>query len=206
VIARLYFLERFGQDVSLSNVQAALLCGIGLQNRSVDELTLQLGLPPNQVLAMFNKTVRKISIALDAVIEEKEKQALQGGEKRMKAERTVENMKNVARQTLEEDVNEAAKDAVEIMNEKVTPILPDEIARDAELMQYVVKGSTEQWEEALKDRETDGDGPGTIRIQTAREKRKAVDDTLERGTVSGHSSGKGKKKTPKSSKKKKSRS
>jgi N-acetyltransferase 10 len=206
VIARLYFLERFGKDVSLSNVQAALLCGIGLQSRSVDELTLQLGLPSNQVLAMFNKTVRKISLALDAVVEDKEKQALLGGEKRKKAERAVEKMKDVARQTLEEDVNDAAENAIDIMKEKFNPTLPDEIARDAELMQYVVKGSSEQWEEALKDRETYEDGPGTIRIQASREKRKAIDDTLERGAISGHPSGKGKKKTPKAPKKKKTRS
>jgi hypothetical protein len=73
-------------------------------------------------------------------------------------------------------------------------------------MQYVVKGSSEQWEEALKDRETYEDGPGTIRIQASREKRKAIDDTLERGAISGHPSGKGKKKTPKAPKKKKTRS
>eukprot|EP00542_Grammatophora_oceanica_P004084 CAMPEP_0194065280 /NCGR_PEP_ID=MMETSP0009_2-20130614/85321_1 /TAXON_ID=210454 /ORGANISM="Grammatophora oceanica, Strain CCMP 410" /LENGTH=150 /DNA_ID=CAMNT_0038718077 /DNA_START=57 /DNA_END=506 /DNA_ORIENTATION=- len=37
-VARLYFLSRLGDAFSLSSVQAALLCGIGVQSRKVDDL------------------------------------------------------------------------------------------------------------------------------------------------------------------------
>ena len=116
VIARLYFTNRFGQDFNISSVQAALLCGIGLQNRTVESLKDELGLPSNQVLAMFNKAVRKISIALNTIVEEAENQKLLGGDKRRKAEVTVEKMRDVARTTLDEDVKDAAQEAMSSLN------------------------------------------------------------------------------------------
>jgi N-acetyltransferase 10 len=111
--SRLYFTGRFGNDFKLSSVQAAILCGIGVQNRDVDTLTKALGLPSNQLLAMFNKAVRKLSIALNNIVMQKEKEALLGGEKRMKAQQAVESMRDVVSQTLEEDAAAAAKDAME---------------------------------------------------------------------------------------------
>lgn len=45
-------------------------------------------------------------------------------------------------------------------------------------MQYVVKGSEEQWKKALK--ESIVDGPGTVQIHTTREKRKLDDEDLEK--------------------------
>ena len=115
-VASLYFSGRFGGEFSVSNVQSALLCGIGLQSRTIESLRTELGLPSNQVLAMFNKAVRKISIALNSIVEEREKKSLLGGEERKRAEERAEKMKNVDRQTLAEDVEEAAQDAMESMN------------------------------------------------------------------------------------------
>jgi hypothetical protein len=57
-------------------------------------------------------------------------------------------------------------------------VVPKEIAKDAELMQYVVKGSDEQWNKLLK--ENSGDEPGTVQIHTTREKRKLEDDDVEK--------------------------
>jgi N-acetyltransferase 10 len=150
-VGRLYFTGRLGPEFKLSSVQVALLCGIGLQNRTVDSLTSELGLPGNQVLAMFNKAMRKISIALNTIVEEKEKQNLLGGDKRKKVEQAAEKMKNVALQTLEEDVKDAAEIAMQTLKAaEMNSNLPPEIAQDPELMQYVIKGSEDQWKKALK--------------------------------------------------------
>jgi N-acetyltransferase 10 len=111
--SRLYFTGRFGNDFKLSSVQSAILCGIGVQNRDIDSLTRELGLPSNQLLAMFNKAVRKISIALNNIVEQKEKKALLSGEKRLKAHQIVAKMSDVVSQTLEADAAAAAKDAIE---------------------------------------------------------------------------------------------
>jgi len=116
-LARLYFLGRMGPSFTLSSVQAALLCGIGLQSHTVDYVTTQLGLPPNQVLAMFNKGIRKISIALNDIVELDERNKLLGGEARQKAEKAAERMKDVSYQTLEEDAEESAKNAMAKLQE-----------------------------------------------------------------------------------------
>lgn len=167
-VARLYFTGRFGPEFKLSSVQAAILCGIGVQSRDVDDLTKELGLPSNQVLAMFNKAMRKVSIALNSIVEEREQEALLGGEKRLQVEKAVDGMRNVTAKTLDEDTKEAATDALKVMNHSAS--LPPEIANDDTLMQYVVKGSDAQWEEALDGR--DMNEAGTISIKSTREKRK----------------------------------
>ena len=111
-LARLYFSGRMGSSFNLSSLQCALMCGIGLQNQTIDKVTQQLGLPANQVLAMFNKGIRKMSIALNEIVERDERDKLLSGEAREKAEKTAEKLKNVSYQTLEEDAEEGAKNAL----------------------------------------------------------------------------------------------
>jgi N-acetyltransferase 10 len=53
----------------LSALQAVVVLGMGLQHRDVDDLCAELNLPSNQVLAFFNKTVRKITSILRALVE-----------------------------------------------------------------------------------------------------------------------------------------
>jgi N-acetyltransferase 10 len=221
-IARLYFTGRFGPDFGLSSVQEAILCAIGLQNRTVDSLTAELGLPGNQVLAIFNKTVRKVSIALNSIVEDNEKKALLSGDKREKAEQTAAKMRHVAEKTLDEDMADAAQQARETLKQatsvpdatpapapalerKKTSNLPPEIARNPELSSFIVKGSDEQWSNALKGKEVDAT---TVQIQSVREKRKAVDeDDMKREQESTLDKPKsGAKKSKKSNKKSSGRS
>ncbi|CAJ1937433.1 unnamed protein product [Cylindrotheca closterium] len=172
--SRLYFSNRFGNDFKLSSVQAAILCGIGLQNREVDSLTKELGLPSNQLLAMFNKAIRKISIALNNIVEDKEKEALLSGEERMKAQEAVEGMRDVASSTLEEDTAAAARDAMKSLGALSAQQLPSKVTKDRSLMQFAVKGSDEQWTKALEGK--DISASGTIQIKSVREKRKQLDE------------------------------
>lgn len=172
-VSKLYFMGRFGPTLAVSNVQAALLCGLGLQNRSVDSLTSELSLPGNQVLAMFNKAVRKLSIALNSILEEKEKSALIGGDARKKAEDTADRMKDVAEKSLDEDVADAAADALKTMEESNEAA--SSIAKNGDLMQYAIKGSDEQWSKILDAKDLE-EGTGTVQISTTRTKRKAIDE------------------------------
>jgi N-acetyltransferase 10 len=173
-ICRLCFTRRFGSEFSVSSVQAALLTGIGLQNRTVDNLTVELGLPSNQVLAMFNKAVRKISIALNGIVEAREKKSLLSDDNRKKAEAAVERMRDVTRQTLDEDARVAAKEAVTLLQPNLSRTLPPEVQNDPELMQYVVKGTDEQWEKALDGKKSVGGIP--VQIESIREKRRTLND------------------------------
>jgi len=173
-IARLYLLGRFGPDFVISSLQAALLCGIGVQMKSVDSITSELGLPSNQILAMFNKAVRKISMALNAIVEEDEKarMARSGGKQRRKAHEAVEHkMDDVVHQTLQEDLKEGATSTMR----KLSKI----ISKDPEIMQYAIKGSNDQWSEALQDRKDAKDGMVSIKsVRPA--KRKLREEDVER--------------------------
>ena len=70
LLARLRFGGRL--RTPLSHVQAAILLGAGLQSKSSEEPEKELGLPVSQLLALFNKAVRKMSASLQAVLEARE--------------------------------------------------------------------------------------------------------------------------------------
>lgn len=175
-ISRLYFEGRFGSNSVLSSVQAALFCGIGLQHKDVDSLASDLGIPMNQTLAMFNKAVRKVSIVLNDIVEDKEKQGLVDNEERRRAESAVERMRDVAEMTLEEDAADAANEAIAQLKAMESALnLPPEIAQDEEIMQYVVKGSDKQWEKALEGKDL-GSGTKTVQIHSSRPKRAMIEE------------------------------
>jgi len=67
-LARLYFSRR--TNIELNATQATLLCAMGLQFKSITDVEFETGLGATQLLAMFNKTIRKLSTFLRAVEEE----------------------------------------------------------------------------------------------------------------------------------------
>ena len=67
-LARLLFLGRL-RGVKLTYLQVAILLATGLQHRDVDSIAAELDLPVNQVLAFFNKTIRKIAQHLRELLE-----------------------------------------------------------------------------------------------------------------------------------------
>lgn len=63
-IAQLFFSGRMRNDngLRLSGVQQALLCAIGLQRKVLEDVEKELGLGMSQLLAMFVKVMRKVSM------------------------------------------------------------------------------------------------------------------------------------------------
>ena len=191
-VARLYFTGRLGPEARLSSLQAALLCGVGLQFKTIDMLVSELSLPPNQILAMFNKGVRKVSLALNGIIEENEKAAMLGNADMLKAERKAAKMKNVSHQTLEEDAEEGAKAAMAALKQQSSN-LPESITHDEDIMQYAIKGTEDEWSSALKEKANSA----TVQIKSTKGKhpgkRRLNDEDIQR-EIEGAS-------TPKSGKK-----
>eukprot|EP00978_Attheya_sp_CCMP212_P011390 scaffold28112_cov54-Attheya_sp.AAC.3 len=183
-VARLYFTGRFGADFSLSSLQGALLCGVGLQNKTIDTLTGEFGLPANQVLAMFNKGVRKISKALQSVVEEAEsKRSVLGDDARLEAEQKALKMKNVSRQTLEEDAREGATVAMAKLTGETRAAankLPPDILKDADIMKYAVKGTEEDWSRALDSKEMSATNTVQIANKNAKPKRKLNAEDIQK--------------------------
>ena len=68
-LAKLYFLVLPAGSISLSYVQAATLTGMGLQFKTIDQLTGEMGLQANQILPLFNKSIRKFARLIKEVFE-----------------------------------------------------------------------------------------------------------------------------------------
>ena len=112
--------------VRMSYLQAAILLSIGIQHRDVDELCTELDLPSNQVLAFFNKTIRKITSFFRSLIEQDTARELvesaagsgrkmASNESLMRIEKRARTMVPLTGATLQEDL---AKDAKEFMKVK----------------------------------------------------------------------------------------
>ncbi len=58
-LASLYFSNRLG-TVHLSAVQSSILIAVGVQNRTLHDVSNELGVPVTQTMALFNKAMSKI--------------------------------------------------------------------------------------------------------------------------------------------------
>jgi len=66
-LARVYFLRMLPASVHLSRLMEAILVGLGLRHRTVDQLARELGIEGDQILALFNKIVRKIGASMKEI-------------------------------------------------------------------------------------------------------------------------------------------
>uniref|UniRef100_A0A8C2D5E1 RNA cytidine acetyltransferase n=1 Tax=Cyprinus carpio TaxID=7962 RepID=A0A8C2D5E1_CYPCA len=134
VIAHMYFLKQLG-DITLSVAQCALLLGIGLQHKSVDELEKEIELPGSQLMGLFNRVIRKV-VQFFNILQEKAVEAEMVTTKDISMEPTV--------QTLNEDLNDAAKEFQEKQKKDMEKI------KDMNLSEYMIRGDDEEWDQVLK--------------------------------------------------------
>uniref|UniRef100_A0A8C1T222 RNA cytidine acetyltransferase n=1 Tax=Cyprinus carpio TaxID=7962 RepID=A0A8C1T222_CYPCA len=134
VIAHMYFLKQLG-DITLSVAQCALLLGIGLQHKSVDELEKEIELPGSQLMGLFNRVIRKV-VQFFNILQEKAVEAEMVATKDISMEPTV--------QTLNEDLNDAAKEFQEKQKKDMEKI------KDMNLSEYMIRGDDEEWDQVLK--------------------------------------------------------
>ncbi|CAG08734.1 unnamed protein product, partial [Tetraodon nigroviridis] len=99
-LARIFFLKQLG-DMSLSAAQCALLLGIGLQHKSVEELEKEIELPSSQLMGLFNRLIRKC-VQVFTGIQEKAIEAEMVAAKDVSMEPTIKS--------LNDDLREAAKE------------------------------------------------------------------------------------------------
>jgi N-acetyltransferase 10 len=167
VVAALFFKRRFGPAVKLSYTQAAILLALGLQHKDVGDIERELGLPQSQVLAQFNKSVRKIvqrlkDIEHEAVKKEVEvEQGEQAKAVKAKAEAAAPaaaaagsavvpaSDKKAAKnqplnQSLDSELDASGNAAVAEMKRKQRELLDG-----LNLEQYAIGGSETEWAGAL---------------------------------------------------------
>uniref|UniRef100_A0A8C5ZBN0 RNA cytidine acetyltransferase n=1 Tax=Marmota marmota marmota TaxID=9994 RepID=A0A8C5ZBN0_MARMA len=132
-ISRLYFLNQLG-DLALSAAQSALLLGIGLQHKSVDQLEKEIELPSGQLMGLFNRIIRKV-VKLFNEVQEK------AIEEQMVAVKDV--VMEPTMKTLSDDLDEAAKEFQEKHKKEVGKL------KNMDLSQYIIRGDDEEWNEVL---------------------------------------------------------
>ncbi|MFT7814465.1 RNA cytidine acetyltransferase [Arapaima gigas] len=133
-ISRKFFLKQLG-DVSLSAAQCALLLGIGLQHKTVEQLEQEIDLPSSQLMGLFNRLTRKV-VQFFTSIQEKAVEAEMVASKEITMEPTI--------RSLNEDLDEAAKEFQEKHKKEMEKI------KDMNLTEYMIRGNDEEWDQVLK--------------------------------------------------------
>uniref|UniRef100_A0A8C5W9M5 RNA cytidine acetyltransferase n=1 Tax=Leptobrachium leishanense TaxID=445787 RepID=A0A8C5W9M5_9ANUR len=133
-VSRLFFLQHLG-ELHLSAAQSALLLGIGLQHKTVDQLAKEIELPGGQLMGLFNRVIRKM-VQLFNRVQEK---AIE--DEMVTAKEVV--MEPILK-SLDEDLEEAAKEFQEKQNKEMEKL------KGVDLSQYVIRGADEEWNEVLK--------------------------------------------------------
>jgi N-acetyltransferase 10 len=106
-----FLFERRLAGMRLSYLQAAILLATGLQRREVDAICDELNLPANQVLAFFNKTIRKITTHLRALVEAEEgRKLLLSKDSALRIEKKSQKMQPL-RESLQESQRKDGQDA-----------------------------------------------------------------------------------------------
>lgn len=157
-ISGLYFLNHLG-DISLSVAQSALLLGIGLQHKSVDQLEKEIDLPVSQLMGLFNRLIRKVVQLFNNILEKSVEEQM------ITAKEIV--MEPTAK-SLSEDLEEAAKEFEEKHKQEVEKL------KGMDLTQYMIRGNDDEWNEVLK---STGQTATVISIQSAKRKQ----DSMEKG-------------------------
>ncbi|GAA5949518.1 hypothetical protein JCM21900_000247 [Sporobolomyces salmonicolor] len=148
-LAALYFTRRFPADIKLSGVQSSILLALGLQRKSVEDIETELQLPVAQTLALFVKTIRKLTKSLQEVLKADVARTLPS-EAEVAASRllpapvgggasgvaTAESSEQALAKELEAEGNEVIKQLREQQREVIDSL---------DLKQYAVGGSKDEW-------------------------------------------------------------
>jgi N-acetyltransferase 10 len=193
-IAELFFTGRIKNEngVRLSGVQQALLCAIGLQRKVLEDVERELGLQTSQLLAMFVKVVRKVSMHFRGLQEgaiAKEMPGIEDGNANG----------DVDMETVGKDLEaELAEGGAEFDKEEKARMRA--MIDSLPLEQYANANGHAAWEDAEKQvRETEKKGrpSTTVSVKSSRSddkaKRKAGDALAEAQKEAERSSGKFKK-------------
>lgn len=118
-ISLLYFGGKIDQ-VKLSSVQSAILLAIGLQHKSIDDISKELNLPANQTIAMFAKIIRKISVYFRDLVNKSVEETLPEyrDEKVMEMDGEEDTQFHAIEGTIEDELTGEGKEAVKALKEK----------------------------------------------------------------------------------------
>eukprot|EP00095_Tigriopus_kingsejongensis_P007801 maker-scaffold370_size193435-snap-gene-0.44 protein:Tk07801 transcript:maker-scaffold370_size193435-snap-gene-0.44-mRNA-1 annotation:"n-acetyltransferase 10 isoform x1" len=139
-LARLYFLNQLAQS-KVSAMQEAILVGLGLQCKTVDNLSQDLDLPVSQLLGLFNRMIRKQFGALKGIMEKEIAED-------MGLARLQENAhKNGSMAPLDMGMDDELAAAAKDLKLKQKDTL--DTLKDQNLSQFKIKGDETEWSKVL---------------------------------------------------------
>jgi len=134
-LARFWFTGRLPDACELSPAQQLILLGLGLQHKTIDDIAKELNLKPNQVMALFNKAVRRLVQFIRKMEEGEELQKLPDVFKAQDV-----NMQPL-QMSLEEEIDAAEANAKKLLEEKQKNLLDN-----LSLPEYAVISNDKEWE------------------------------------------------------------
>lgn len=185
-LGRLYFLQRF-PNMTLSYLQRAILVSIGLQHQSVDVIQKELGVPSNQLLALFNKAIRKFLAQVESVMEKQIAVEQQEQDKKTAKLAGVSQDMRPTEQSLADEMRDGASEAKKLLQK--------EMLENLNLMKYAVRGEDADWDEALTTSKVSTEGSVVVQVKN---KKKAA---VKRDAADAEVSASGDKKQTKKAKK-----
>ncbi|KAL8852878.1 MAG: hypothetical protein Q9221_002254 [Calogaya cf. arnoldii] len=176
-IAFLYFTGRISSTVSLTGVQQSILLAIGLQRKVLEDIEKELGLPANQLLAMFVKIVRKVAshfrgLVAGIIAVTLPKPVAESGEK-VDVDGGAEFVSKPAQRDLEEELREGGEEINKELKEKQKALI-DALPLD----RYEIETGNPGWEEAeaqvQRALKAKGDKAPhvTVSVRSSKEKKK----------------------------------
>eukprot|EP01098_Paradermamoeba_levis_P010739 TRINITY_DN4523_c0_g2_i1.p1 TRINITY_DN4523_c0_g2~~TRINITY_DN4523_c0_g2_i1.p1 ORF type:complete len:965 (-),score=326.48 TRINITY_DN4523_c0_g2_i1:44-2938(-) len=142
--------------ITLSHTQAAILLGMGLQHKSVDTIADELKCPSTQLLALFNKSIRKFSNYFRGIVESTVESSLIPNQQ----EANKEKLRSMAPldNNLDDDLEEAGTQVTKRLQQKASEAddegekkkSPVDLLGSINLSQYAISGTERDWNEALK--------------------------------------------------------
>lgn len=149
---------------------------MGLQHKTVDDLSKELDLPGTQLLGLFNRTIRKFLDFINRILESavaKQLETLDANEK-------TAGMLPVA-QSLSQELNKAAKELKKKQDAELRKL------KDDDFSQFAIKGTNEDWSQALNPVSNLPFAKSSVSIKSG-EKRSGETETTEAKTKKHKSS------------------
>eukprot|EP01038_Epipyxis_sp_PR26KG_P015200 gene15200-20473_t len=140
-LSKLLFTGRL-PGLRFSYLQIAILLSIGLQHRDVDDIARELELPANQILAFFNKTMRKICSFLRELVENDTAKQLPGADDLLRVKKSADNMTSELVSLRGEQDEDEAKFQIAVKQREL-------IMQTKDLNKHVVVADGEELETAL---------------------------------------------------------
>lgn len=189
-LAELYILGGFGSKdaLKLSPAQSAILIALGLQRCTVDDLEKQLGIHSSQVLALFNKAIRKISALLHEIEEsdiasrvgpadlsEAVAAVLPRASLKLGLDDGTEGESKIGSTIGVQSMGRGTGEYSTLIEGKGKGIVEKDNEDDGRMKQYKVTGSNEEWDRAFPSHRVN-EVPSVVSVRTMRKKRKQSND------------------------------